>query len=67
MSNSGLRFSHHSIDIYISEFVVAESSQGDPEAAARRLGAVENIPELNVAEDARQLGRALVAEGAIGD
>ena len=54
-------------DIYISEFVVAESSQGDPEAAARRLAAVENIPELNVAEDARQLGRALVAEGAIGD
>ena len=52
-------------DIYISEFVVAESSQGDPEAAARRLAAVENIPELNVTEDVRQLGRALVAEGAI--
>jgi hypothetical protein len=52
-------------DIYISEFVVAESSQGDPEAAARRLNAIENIPELNVTEDVRQLARALVVEGPI--
>jgi hypothetical protein len=52
-------------DIYISEFVVAESSQGDPEAAARRLDAIENIPELNVTEDVRQLTRALVTEGPI--
>ena len=52
-------------DIYISEFVVAESSQGDPEAAARRLNAIENVPELNVTEDVRQLARALVVEGPI--
>ena len=52
-------------DIYISEFVVAESSQGDPEAAARRFNAIENIPELNVTEDVRQLARALVVEGPI--
>ena len=52
-------------DIFISEFVVAESSQGHPEAAARRLAAIEEIPELDVTKKVRQLGRALVAEGPI--
>ncbi len=52
-------------EIYISEFVVAESSQGHPEAAARRLAAIENIPALDVTEGVRQLGRALVAEGPV--
>ncbi len=31
------------LEIYISEFVVAESSQGHPEAVACRLAAIENI------------------------
>ncbi len=52
-------------DIYISEFVVAESSQGHPEAAAHRLAVIKEIPELDVKEEVRQLGRALVAEGPI--
>lgn len=52
-------------DIYISEFVVAESSQGHSEAAARRLAAIESIPILEVTEEVRQLGRALVVEGPI--
>ncbi len=52
-------------EIYISEFVVAESSQGHPEAAARRLAAIEDIPALDVTEGVRQLGRALVAEGPV--
>ncbi len=46
----------------ISEFVVAESSQGHPEAAARRLTAIEEISELDVTKKVRQRGRALVAD-----
>jgi len=49
-------------DIFISEFVVAESSQGNSEAVARRLAV---IPELEITEAVRLLGRALVAEGPI--
>jgi hypothetical protein len=52
-------------DIYISEFVVAESSQGDSEAVARRLAAIADIPELEITEDVRKLGKALVAEGPV--
>jgi hypothetical protein len=52
-------------DIYISEFVVAESSQGDLEAAEQRLAAIKEIPELDVTEEVRQLGGALIAEGPI--
>ena len=52
-------------DIFISEFVVAESSQGNPEAAARRLAVIEQIPELEIEENVRQLGMALIAEGPI--
>ena len=52
-------------DIYISEFVVAESSQGHPEATAHRLTAIKEIPELDVTEEVRQLGKALVSEGPI--
>jgi hypothetical protein len=52
-------------DIYISEFVVAESSQGNSEAAARRLAVITHIPELEITESVRVLGRALVAEGSI--
>jgi hypothetical protein len=52
-------------DIYISEFVVAESSQGHPEAAKRRLNAIKKIPELNVTEKVQQLGKALIYDGPI--
>jgi predicted nucleic acid-binding protein len=52
-------------DIFISEFVVAECSQGHPDAAARRLGVIQEIPELDVTEEVRQLGQALIDEGPI--
>lgn len=48
--------------LIISKFVVAESSQGHPEAAARRLTAIEKISELDVTKKVRQRGRALVAD-----
>ena len=52
-------------ELYISEFVVAEANLGDPEAAQRRLAAIEDIPELNVNDETRLLGQALVAEGPV--
>ncbi len=52
-------------DVFISEFVVAELSQGDSEASARRLDAIEGISELDVTEEVRKLGKALIAEGPI--
>jgi len=52
-------------ELYVSEFVVAESSQGHPEAAARRLIAIEDIPELDVTEDVQDLAKALIDKGPI--
>ena len=52
-------------EIYISEFVVAEASQGDAEAAARRMHVILDIPALEVTEAVRELGNALVSEGPI--
>lgn len=47
-------------DLYISEL-----SQGDSKAADRRLAVVAELPELEITEDVRALGQALVARGAI--
>jgi hypothetical protein len=52
-------------DIFISEFVVAESSQGNPKSAARRLAFISNIPELVITDTVRELAKALVADGPI--
>ena len=52
-------------ELFVSEFVIAESSQGDQEAAARRLDVVEGLAELEVTEKARDLARALIDEGPI--
>lgn len=55
----------HRFDVFVSEFVIAESAQGHPEASARRLQALEGISELKVTEEVRSLARALIAEGPI--
>lgn len=52
-------------EVYISEFVIIESSQGNPEAAERRLFAIKDIPGLDVTEEASELARALIQEGPI--
>lgn len=52
-------------DIFISEFVVVESSQGDPDAASKRLAFIDGISELEITEAVRQLGKALIEEGPI--
>lgn len=52
-------------DLYVSEFVIAESSQGNQAASARRMEAIEGIAELEVTEKVKTLAKALIAEGPI--
>jgi len=54
-----------SFERYISEFVLTELGLGDSEAAQRRLEAVAGIAELEATEAVRNLGKALIQEGAI--
>ncbi|MFV1984981.1 MAG: type II toxin-antitoxin system VapC family toxin [Thiohalomonadales bacterium] len=52
-------------DLFISEFVIAESSLGHAEASVRRLAAIDGIPELDVTDEVRNLAKALISEGPI--
>lgn len=52
-------------ELYVSELVVAEAEQGDPEAADRRLSIIADIPKLEITEEARRLGVTLVSKGPI--
>ncbi len=49
----------------ISEFVIAEASMGNPEAAQRRLAAIADIAELEANEWVRKLGAALIQQHAL--
>ena len=55
----------HAFDLYVSEFVIAEVSLGDPDAAKRRLGAIDGIQELETTREVRTFGKALISEGPI--
>jgi predicted nucleic acid-binding protein len=50
-------------ELYTSELVIAESSQGDADAAQRRLAALRGIPELKVDDEIEVLAAKLLAEG----
>ena len=52
-------------DLFISEIVVQEANGGDPEAAKRRVTAIEGLPELAVSEEAELLATRLLADAAI--
>lgn len=47
-------------DLVISEFVARESSAGDADAAARRMKAIESIPELTITNEVGKLARILI-------
>ena len=49
-------------DLFCSELVVDEASAGDPDAAARRLAAIQDIPLLAGGETADELARTLLTE-----
>lgn len=52
-------------EIFVSEFVIQESSAGDSEAAEERLEALEGIALLNVNSEVENLAKKLVAEKAV--
>ncbi len=55
----------HRWELFISTSVMQEIQKGDPEAALKRVYAVEGLPLLPVTEEARRLGHRLVEAGAV--
>ena len=49
-------------ELFISQIVVRESSGGDPDAAARRLEMLREIPLLELTEEVATLAQGLAAE-----
>ena len=54
-----------SFDLFVSEFVIAEASLGNPEAAKKRLRAITELPELSTTNEVRALAKALISDGPI--
>ena len=52
-------------DLFVAPPVMQEAQAGDPDAAARRLGALQGIPLLTLSEAAAGLAQALVEQGAL--
>ncbi len=54
-----------SFNIYASQFVMDEASAGNPEAAARRLDVLHDVPLLDATRDATVLAGRLIADGGL--
>ncbi|MFO7640623.1 MAG: type II toxin-antitoxin system VapC family toxin [Candidatus Competibacteraceae bacterium] len=52
-------------ELYISEVVYQECAAGDPNAAKKRLDAIEGLTFLRVTTEAKEIAKALVARGII--
>ena len=52
-------------ELFISEFVIAEASLGNSDAAQKRLEPIADLPILSVTDAVRTLAKALVLEGPI--
>lgn len=52
-------------DLYVSRAVVAEARRGDPDAAARRLAALQGIPRLAGSRPAVDLAEFLIKKGIL--
>lgn len=51
--------------LYTSSVVTEEAGRGNPDAASRRLTALDDIPLLALTEEAVVLSKALIQEGAL--
>jgi hypothetical protein len=54
-----------SFELFMSEFVTAEASLGNPEAAKKRLDVIADLPKLSTSNEAKMLAKALICGGAI--
>ena len=52
-------------DLYVSEVVMEEAADGDPDAARRRLEALGGFQVLRTTDEAQHLAQALLVEGAL--
>ena len=52
-------------DLFVAPPVIQEAQAGDPEAAARRIAALQGIPLLTLSEEAAGLAQALIAPGPL--
>ncbi|MEA3643767.1 MAG: type II toxin-antitoxin system VapC family toxin [Lamprobacter sp.] len=52
-------------DLFTSELTLTEASAGNPEAAKRRLRAIEDVPELRIDREVQEFAERLIAEGGI--
>jgi len=49
-------------DLYVSQLVFVEASAGDPEAAQRRIEAINPLTRLDISDQAIALGKRLAAD-----
>jgi predicted nucleic acid-binding protein len=52
-------------EVYVSELVLREISDGDQEAAAERLESLRDVPNLDLNDECYSLSKALLDSGAI--
>jgi predicted nucleic acid-binding protein len=52
-------------ELFISTTVVQEIQKGDPDAALKRIDAVEGLPQLPATGEALEMAHQLVEEGAV--
>jgi len=51
--------------MFVSQLVIQEAGAGDPEAARKRLSALENIPLLDLTPKVLTLARSLIDDGIL--
>lgn len=52
-------------ECYVSQVVIDEATQGDPQEVQKRLAVIENLPALEVTQDAEFLAQAILLGGVI--
>ena len=55
----------HRFELFVSRAVLTEAGRGNPEAAARRLEALRDIPNLEFGRDVAALSRELIRSGTL--
>ena len=58
-------YHRHRFELFISPMVLDEASRGDPEAASRRLAALDGFSVLEATSSAADLVDVLIADGAL--
>lgn len=51
--------------LHVSQFVLAEAASGDPNAAAARLKALEDIPEIDITEEVVSIAEKLLSDAGL--